>query len=87
MLRKLHGWSAPSVWKRALRKTIGGRHTYAVPLAFLIFRAFMASLPSEIDEAAIMDGASPLRVVLLHHSAVITTGDYHSDCHIGSQHL
>ena len=33
-----------------------------MPYATLIFRAFMASIPSEIDEAAIMDGASPLRV-------------------------
>jgi raffinose/stachyose/melibiose transport system permease protein len=33
-----------------------------MPFATLIFRAFMASIPREIDEAAIMDGASPLRV-------------------------
>jgi len=33
-----------------------------MPFATLIFRAFMASIPSEIDEAAIMDGASPLRL-------------------------
>jgi raffinose/stachyose/melibiose transport system permease protein len=33
-----------------------------MPFAILIFRAFMASIPSEIDEAAIMDGASPLRL-------------------------
>jgi raffinose/stachyose/melibiose transport system permease protein len=35
---------------------------YTMPFAILIFRAFMGSIPSEIDEAAIMDGASPLRV-------------------------
>ena len=35
---------------------------YTMPFAILIFRAFMASIPGEIDEAAIMDGASPLRV-------------------------
>jgi raffinose/stachyose/melibiose transport system permease protein len=35
---------------------------YTMPFAILIFRAFMASIPSEIDESAIMDGASPLRV-------------------------
>jgi raffinose/stachyose/melibiose transport system permease protein len=34
----------------------------SLPYALLILRAFMASIPSEIDEAAIMDGASPLRV-------------------------
>ena len=37
---------------------------YTMPFAILIFRAFMASIPGEIDEAAIMDGASPLRVFL-----------------------
>ena len=35
---------------------------FTMPFAILIFRAFMGSIPSEIDEAAIMDGASPLRV-------------------------
>ena len=36
----------------------------AVTLSFatLIFRAFMGSIPRELDEAAIMDGASPMRV-------------------------
>ena len=33
-----------------------------MPFALLVFRAFMASIPGEIDEAAIMDGASPLQV-------------------------
>jgi raffinose/stachyose/melibiose transport system permease protein len=35
---------------------------FTMPFAILIFRAFMASIPNEIDEAAIIDGASPLRV-------------------------
>jgi raffinose/stachyose/melibiose transport system permease protein len=35
---------------------------YTMPFAILVFRAFVASIPREIDEAAIMDGASPLRV-------------------------
>jgi raffinose/stachyose/melibiose transport system permease protein len=35
---------------------------FTMPFATLIFRAFMASIPSEIDEAAIMDGASPFHV-------------------------
>lgn len=35
---------------------------FTMPFATLIFRTFMASIPSEIDEAAIMDGASPWRV-------------------------
>ncbi len=49
-----------------LYKTIPGlimiEVAVTMPFATLIFRAFMASIPSELDEAAIMDGASPLRV-------------------------
>lgn len=51
----------------------------ALQLAFatLVFRGFMASIPKEIDEAAIIDGASPVqlffRVILpLLRPAVIT---------------
>jgi raffinose/stachyose/melibiose transport system permease protein len=33
-----------------------------MPFSLLVFRAFMASIPGEIDEAAIMDGASPSQV-------------------------
>jgi raffinose/stachyose/melibiose transport system permease protein len=35
---------------------------FTMPFATLIFRTFMSSIPSEIDEAAIIDGASPLQV-------------------------
>jgi raffinose/stachyose/melibiose transport system permease protein len=35
---------------------------FTLPFATLIFRTFMASIPSELDEAAIIDGASPWRV-------------------------
>ncbi|GAB4580166.1 MAG: carbohydrate ABC transporter permease [Anaerolineales bacterium] len=35
---------------------------FTMPFAILILRAFMASIPRELDEAAIMDGASALRV-------------------------
>jgi len=35
---------------------------YTMPFAILIFRAFMANIPRELDEAALMDGAPPLRV-------------------------
>lgn len=32
-----------------------------LPFAILVFRAFMATIPREIDEAATIDGSSPLR--------------------------
>ena len=35
-----------------------------LPFAVLIFRAFMGSIPREIDEAAIIDGASPWQLFL-----------------------
>ena len=35
---------------------------YTLAFATLIFRAFMGSIPREIDEAAIIDGASPFQV-------------------------
>lgn len=34
----------------------------ALPFATLILRAFIGTIPREIDEAAIMDGASPMRL-------------------------
>ena len=35
---------------------------YNMPFAILIFRAFMGSIPRELDEAAIIDGIPPLRI-------------------------
>ena len=35
---------------------------FTMPFATLIFRAFMANIPRELDEAAIIDGASSTRV-------------------------
>ena len=35
---------------------------FLLPFSVLIFRAFVAGIPRELDEAAIMDGASPLRL-------------------------
>jgi raffinose/stachyose/melibiose transport system permease protein len=50
---------------------------FTMPFAILIFRAFMSAIPRDLDEAAIMDGASPmalfLRVILpLLRPAIIT---------------
>ena len=35
---------------------------YGLPFAILVFRAFIGSIPRELDEAAVIDGASALRV-------------------------
>jgi raffinose/stachyose/melibiose transport system permease protein len=35
---------------------------YGLSFTVLIFRAFVATIPRELDEAAIMDGAGPLRL-------------------------
>ena len=35
---------------------------FGIPFAILVFRAFMGAIPRDIDEAAIVDGASPLQV-------------------------
>ena len=49
-----------------LYKTIFGlimvEVAFTMPFAILIFRAFMASIPGEIDEATIIDGVSPFQV-------------------------
>lgn len=50
---------------------------FLMPFSVLIFRTFMSAIPRELDEAAIIDGASPttlfLRVILpLLRPAVIT---------------
>jgi raffinose/stachyose/melibiose transport system permease protein len=37
---------------------------FLIPFAILVFRAFMATIPREIDEAAIIDGASPLQIFI-----------------------
>lgn len=50
---------------------------FVMPFAVLIFRTFVSAIPRELDEAAIMDGASPLslffRVILpLLRPAIVT---------------
>ena len=37
---------------------------FLIPFAILVFRAFMATIPREIDEAAIVDGASPVQIFI-----------------------
>jgi raffinose/stachyose/melibiose transport system permease protein len=59
----------PTIWvlqKVGLFKTMPGlilvEIAYGLPFCILLFRAFIASVPRELDEAAIVDGANPMQV-------------------------
>ena len=59
----------PTIWtlqSLALFKTMHGmiliEVAYGLSFTVLLFQAFFATIPRELDEAAIMDGAGPLRV-------------------------
>jgi raffinose/stachyose/melibiose transport system permease protein len=59
----------PTIWvlqKLNLFKSIQGlilvEVAFAVPFVVLLFRAFIASIPRELDEAAIIDGCGGLRL-------------------------
>jgi raffinose/stachyose/melibiose transport system permease protein len=59
----------PTIWvlqKLVLFKTLQGlilvEVAYGMPFCILLYRAFIASIPRDLDEAAIIDGAGPLRV-------------------------
>jgi raffinose/stachyose/melibiose transport system permease protein len=59
----------PTIWvlqKVGLFKTMPGliliEIAYGLPFCILLFRAFIASVPRELDEAATVDGANPLQV-------------------------
>jgi len=59
----------PTIWvlqKVGLFKTMPGliliEIAYGLPFCVLLFRAFIASVPRELDEAAVVDGANPLQV-------------------------
>jgi raffinose/stachyose/melibiose transport system permease protein len=50
---------------------------FLMPFSVLIFRAFVSAIPRELDEAAIMDGATPMRlfwsvILPLMRPAIIT---------------
>ena len=52
--------------KLGLFKTMPGliliEIAYGLPFCILLFRAFLASVPRELDEAAVVDGASPVQI-------------------------
>ena len=59
----------PTIWvmqKLSLFKTIPGliliEVAFGMSFCILLFRAFIATIPRELDEAAIIDGAGPLRL-------------------------
>lgn len=59
----------PTIWVlqgTGLFKTLPGlilvEITYGLAFCVLLFRAFMATVPKELDEAAIIDGCGPLRL-------------------------
>ncbi|HEV7277812.1 MAG TPA: carbohydrate ABC transporter permease [Devosiaceae bacterium] len=59
----------PTIWvmqELGIFKTLHGmiliQLAYGLSFTVLLFQAFFATIPRELDEAAIMDGASPLRV-------------------------
>lgn len=59
----------PTIWLMqglGIFKTMHGmiliEVAYGLSFSVLLFRAFMATIPKELDEAAIIDGAGPLRI-------------------------
>jgi raffinose/stachyose/melibiose transport system permease protein len=59
----------PTIWvlqKVGLFKTMPGlilvEIAYGLPFCILLFRAFIASVPRELDEAAVVDGAGPIQI-------------------------
>jgi raffinose/stachyose/melibiose transport system permease protein len=59
----------PTIWllqKLGLFKTMPGliliEIAYGLPFCILLFRAFIASVPRELDEAAVVDGAGPIQI-------------------------
>jgi raffinose/stachyose/melibiose transport system permease protein len=74
----------PTIWvlqKVGLFKTMPGliliEIAFGLPFCILLFRAFIASVPRELDEAAVVDGAGPVqiffRVILPVLKSVIMT--------------
>jgi raffinose/stachyose/melibiose transport system permease protein len=59
----------PTIWvlqSLGLFKTLPGliliEATFGLSFSILLFKSFVASIPKELDEAAIVDGAGPLRL-------------------------
>jgi raffinose/stachyose/melibiose transport system permease protein len=62
----------PTIWVLqglGLFKTLPGlimiEVTFGLSFSILLFRAFVATIPRELDEAAVLDGAGPIRLFFL----------------------
>ena len=59
-----------------------GHSTFAIPFSIWMMTSYMNSIPRELDEAAIVDGASRLQTIRLiilplAMPGIVTTGDLH----------
>ena len=66
----------PTIWLLqwlGLFKTLSGliliEIAYSLSFSVLLFRAFIATIPRELDEAAILEGAGPVHAVLSRRAA------------------
>ncbi len=60
---------------------------FGMSFCILLFRAFVASIPRELDEAATVDGAGPTAALLLRDLAAAQAGGDHRDRGAGCRHL
>src|SRR5215212_9606847 len=70
----------PTIWVPqtiGLFKTMPGlifvEIAFGLPFCILLFRAFVATIPRELDEAAVVDGAGPVQVIFPVLRSVIMT--------------
>ena len=76
----------PTVWvlqELSLFKTLQGmiliEVAFGLSFSILLFRAFIATIPRELDEAATIDGARPLRVFFSVIFPLLRVSDDHRD--------
>jgi multiple sugar transport system permease protein len=62
MANSLYALFAQLRWLSSYQAVILADTTIAVPFAIIVMRAFMLSIPRELIEAAVIDGAGPWRV-------------------------
>jgi multiple sugar transport system permease protein len=62
MANSLYALFAQIHWLSSYQAVILADTTIAVPFAIIVMRAFMLSIPRELIEAAVIDGAGPWRV-------------------------